>query len=145
MTHLTSIRTYYEDTDAGGVVHHANYIKFCERARSEFLRAFGFSNQKLRDECGVIFMVHNIDASYFKSASLDEDLTVYTSVTQVKRTNVIMDHTIFRENDKLFQCQVTQVCLSAENGRPARFPNVMWDNFNDYLETNVKELKSYKQ
>lgn len=72
ITHDFPVRVYYDDTDAGGVVYHANYLKFCERARTEYLRNLGFENSGIRQETGTIIVVKKIEAEYLKPARLDD-------------------------------------------------------------------------
>ena len=82
------VRVYYEDTDAGGVVYYANYLKFCERARTEWLRALGVSQQALIDEQGLAFVVRSVHADYLASARLDDALTIATRVAMLRRASL---------------------------------------------------------
>lgn len=125
MTHSMDIRVYYEDTDAGGIVYYANYLRFCERGRTELLRSAGFENKPLMEREGFIFVVRHLEADYIASAYLDDVLTVKTSVDTVKNASFLMKQTIFcPRNDelvKLFEMDVTLVCVGT-NGKPVRVP-----------------------
>lgn len=121
MSHSIDIRVYYEDTDAGGIVYYANYLKFCERGRTELLRCAGFENKPLWEREGFIFVVRHLEADYIASAYLDDILTVTTSVREVKNASFLMKQTIFRHDKKLFEMDVTLVCVGT-NGKPVRLP-----------------------
>jgi acyl-CoA thioester hydrolase len=83
--HLFNLRVYWEDTDAGGLVYHANYLKFAERARTEMLRHIGIEQEKLRGEAGLLFVVRRLVAEYLQPARLDDELAVATEVTRLRR------------------------------------------------------------
>ncbi len=120
-THKLEIRIYYEDTDAGGIVYYANYLRFCERGRTELLRSAGFENKPLMEREGFIFVVRHLEADYLASAYLDDMLIVKTSVESLKNASFIMKQTIFRHDVKLFEMTVTLVCVGT-NGKPVRLP-----------------------
>lgn len=119
--HRCSFRVYYEDTDAGGVVYYANYLKFAERGRTELLRALGFENTSLRDREGVIFVVRRVVADYRKPARLDDMLDVETAIREVRNTSVVMEQTISCHNSMLCTVEVLLVCIGPDF-RPVRFP-----------------------
>lgn len=121
MTHSMDIRVYYEDTDAGGIVYYANYLKFCERGRTELLRCAGFENKPLMEREGFIFVVRHLVADYRASAFLDDILRVETSVAAVKNASFLMKQSVFRHNVQLFEMDVTLVCVGT-NGKPVRLP-----------------------
>ena len=121
MKHHIEIRVYYEDTDAGGIVYYANYLKYCERGRTELLRSAGLENKPLMEREGFIFVVRHVSADYLASAFLDDKLDVQTSVEQIKNASFIMRQSIKREDKLLFEAQVTLVCV-AKNGKPIRLP-----------------------
>ena len=116
-----NIRVYYEDTDAGGIVYYANYLKFCERGRTELLRCAGFENKPLMEREGFIFVVRHVNADYLASAYLDDVLTLETSVTEVKNASFVMKQSVFCHDRKLFEMDVTLVCVGL-NGKPVRVP-----------------------
>lgn len=122
MAHQLDIRVYYEDTDAGGIVYYANYLKFCERGRTELLRSAGFENKPLMEREGFIFVVRHLEADYLASAYLDDILTVNTSVDLLKNASFVMKQSIFRHDVKLFEMTVTLVCVGT-NGKPVRLPD----------------------
>jgi acyl-CoA thioester hydrolase len=119
--HLYPVHVYYEDTDAGGVVYYANYLKFAERGRSEAIRALGVPHDRLREESGVVLAVHKLAAEYLSPARLDDDLVVHTRVTSVTGASVHLDQEVRRGPDRLFAMTCTVVCVG-RNGRPTRLP-----------------------
>jgi acyl-CoA thioester hydrolase len=121
MSHNVQIRVYYEDTDAGGIVYYANYLKFCERGRTECLRSLGFENKSLMDNEGVLFVVHHIEADYARPARLDDLLTVETAVADARNAGFTMKQEIRRGGDVIFNMAVDLACISKE-GRPVRLP-----------------------
>ena len=123
--HLYPVHVYYEDTDAGGVVYYANYLKFAERGRSEAIRALGSPpHDRLREETGVTLAVHKLAAEYLSPARLDDDLVVRTRVKSVSGASVHLEQEIWRGSDRLFAMTCTIVCIG-RNGRPARLPPVL--------------------
>lgn len=121
MTHLFDIRVYYEDTDMGGIVYHANYLKFIERARSAWVRELGIDQTVMRARDGLIFAVRRIEAEYLAPARFDDALRVETRMRQVTGARLVMEQTVTRAGERLFQAVVTVVCLT-ETGQPARLP-----------------------
>jgi len=119
--HLYPVHVYYEDTDAGGVVYYANYLKFAERGRSEAIRALGVPHDRLREESGVVLAVHKLAAEYLSPARLDDDLVVHTRVTSVTGASVHLNQEVRRGPDRLFAMTCTVVCVG-RNGRPTRLP-----------------------
>jgi acyl-CoA thioester hydrolase len=123
--HLYPVHIYYEDTDAGGLVYYANYLKFAERGRSEAIRALGApSHEILRKEAGVTLAVHKLAADYLSPARLDDDLVVHTRVKSVMGASMHIEQEIRRGPDRLFAMTCTIVCIG-RNGRPARLPPVL--------------------
>ncbi|MFO7758445.1 MAG: tol-pal system-associated acyl-CoA thioesterase [Roseovarius sp.] len=121
MTHLFDIRVYYEDTDMGGIVYHANYLKFIERARSAWVRDLGIDQTVMRARDGLIFAVRRIEAEYLGPARFDDALQVETRIRQVTGARLVMEQAVTRAGERLFQAVVTVVCLT-ETGQPARLP-----------------------
>ncbi|MGR3839446.1 MAG: tol-pal system-associated acyl-CoA thioesterase [Cognatishimia sp.] len=119
--HEFPIRVYYEDTDMAGIVYHANYLKFIERARSDWVRSKGVDQTQLKEDEGLVFVVRKIDADYFKPAKFDEELTVETRAVQVTGARLVMEQIVKRDNELLFQAMVTVVCAN-EAGQAARLP-----------------------
>jgi acyl-CoA thioester hydrolase len=118
------VRVYWEDTDAGGVVYYANYFKFMERARSEWLRSLGFDQNRLRDELGLVFVVRQATIEYLKPARYDDMLTVTAKLKQAGRASLAMSQTIER-NGLLGRAEVSLACVHAQNFKPAGIPAQM--------------------
>lgn len=121
MTHTLPIRVYYEDTDMAGIVYYANYLRFIERARSDWVRGLGIDQNHMKDEGGVVFAVRRIEADYLAPARFDDELTVETSTRTVTGARLVMWQEVRRGGEVLFQAEVTIVCVGA-NGAPARLP-----------------------
>lgn len=136
MSHEIQYRVYYEDTDAGGVMYHANHIKFCERGRTEFLRSFKLQNVDLHAENGVLFVVRHIEADYFKPARLEDYLTVRTSLKSMKNTSFIMRQEILKGEEVLFGMNVLLVTVNIE-GKPTPLPDNVKNLFKESLETST--------
>lgn len=133
MTHQTSLRVYYADTDAGGIVYHANYLAFCERGRTEFLRSIGFEHKYLREREGLMFVVRHIEADYLATAILDDLLDITTSIAELGKTRIVMKQVVQREGKVLFEMKVTLVCINME-GRPIRPPEALIGAFMKTME-----------
>lgn len=134
MKHSVDYRVYYEDTDAGGVMYHASFIRFCERGRSELLRAAGLGCATLEEERGIIFVIRHLEADYHKPARLDDLLTVKSSIKEMKNSSFVMEQTIFCQDSMLFSAAVTVVCVDKQNVRPVRLPEDVRAQFTDYVE-----------
>lgn len=120
MTHKLDIRVYYEDTDMAGIVYYANYLKYIERARSDWVRGLGI-DQRAMKEAGQVFVVRRLEADYLASAHLDDKLVVETEVTQVTGARLIMDQVVKRGVQAIFHAVVTVVVVS-DSGQVARMP-----------------------
>ncbi len=121
MVHELPIRVYYEDTDMGGIVYYANYLRYIERARSDWVRSLGVDQNAMREQDGVVFVVRRVEADYLKPAKFDDELLVRTVVKTVTGVRLIMFQDVIRGEDLLFQAEVTVVCVG-EGGAPARLP-----------------------
>lgn len=119
--HEFPIRVYYEDTDMAGIVYYANYLKFIERARSDWVRQKGVDQNAMKDEDGVVFAVRKVEADYLMPARFDDELLVETRAIQVTGARLVMEQIVKRGNELLFQAIVTIVCVG-ENGLAARLP-----------------------
>ena len=122
MIHDYELRVYYQDTDAGGVVYHANYLAFAERARAETLRALGAPHAKMVAEQGIMFVVHRINLHYQRPARLDEVIRIKTGITKVSGASVTLVQRFWRDSDSLAVLEVGLGCVRAADGRPARIP-----------------------
>lgn len=112
------IRVYYEDTDCGGIVYYANYLKFCERARSEKF----FANGKSPEQGGYAFVVHALNAKYFAPAKLGDLLDIYTRTKAIKGASVELEQAVWRGETRLFAMQITLACVDMQSGRGAKIP-----------------------
>ena len=121
MSHDFSVRVYYEDTDLAGIVYYANYLKFIERARTEWVRDRGVDQSRLKAESGIVFAVRRLHADYLAPAHFDDVLTVRTELMKETGARMILRQTVRREDETLFEAEVTLVALSAQ-GKPARLP-----------------------
>lgn len=121
-TRCDHFRVYYEDTDSGGVVYYANYLKYLERGRTEFLRALGFEQRQLADETGLAFAVRSLNAEYLKPARLDDQLEVLTAVETLGRAQVTFAQSIRRGEETLLTATVRVACLDLAKGKPAAIP-----------------------
>ena len=115
------VRVYWEDTDAGGVVYYANYLKFMERARTEWLRSLGFEQQVLRGSHGVVFVVRRVEIDYLAPARLDDLLVVTTQRTEMTRTCLTVAQEIVADN-RLTRATVQIVCIDPERFKPVKIP-----------------------
>ena len=120
------LRVYYEDTDAGGIVYYANYLKFIERARTEALLGAGLSQTGLRARLGIVFAVREVTVSYLAPARLEDDLVVRTQVALPGRSRLDMQQEVWRGETCLTRARVTLVCIGPE-GRATRIPDEVRD------------------
>lgn len=118
--HSFPVTVYYEDTDLSGFVYHANYLKFIERARSDWVRGLGLDQTALRAQ-GVVFAVHRINAAFHAPARLDDRLVIATAVAARSPARLTLTQTITRDTRTLFHADVELVCMTVE-GRPRRLP-----------------------
>lgn len=119
------VRVYYEDTDTGGVVYYANYLKFYERARTEAVRFAGFSQEQMRIEQNTIFVVSNVNVNYRRPAVLDDELQVRLKVTRMARTYLVFSQQIVRGEEVLGDAEVRVACVSADSMKPRPIPEKM--------------------
>lgn len=122
------IRVYYEDTDAGGVVYYANYLKFFERARTEMLRAMGFEQDQLKANEGIIFVVRSVQIDYLRSALFNELLQVSCTVTETKKASLTFEQHISRQNEVLCSGIIRIACLDANTMRPKAIPTYLFES-----------------
>ena len=120
--HSFNLRVYYEDTDAGGVVYYANYLRFMERARTEALRELGAAHARLQFEHGLIFMVRRINLDYVAPARLDDSLIVQTALISQRGASVNLRQSVRREGMLLVEADVQLACVQESSGRPGRIP-----------------------
>jgi acyl-CoA thioester hydrolase len=120
MTHRFDLRVYYEDTDLAGIVYYANYLRYIERARSEWVRGLGIDQVAMR-AAGQVFAVRHVAADYLMPARFDDMLQVQTSVHTTSRVRLILRQDVLRGDDLLFSALVTLVCMTLD-GAPIRLP-----------------------
>ncbi len=119
--HRFAIRVYYEDTDAAGIVYHSNYLKFAERARTEWLRDLGVQQRQWREETGLGFAVTRCEIDFRRSARLDDVLDVATRVLEVGGASLVAEQVIRHEADEVARLKLVVACIDGQ-GRPARLP-----------------------
>ena len=120
MSHKFPVRVYYEDTDMGGVVYHANYLRFIERARSDWVRQLGNDQNAMR-EAGIVWVVRKIDAEYLAAAKFEDELMIETDIHSLSAARLVMNQVVRRGDQVIFTAQVTAVCMNAA-GKPVRLP-----------------------
>ncbi|MBM4190302.1 MAG: tol-pal system-associated acyl-CoA thioesterase [Betaproteobacteria bacterium] len=125
------VRVYWEDTDAGGVVYYANYLKFLERARSEWLRTLGIHQRELATQEDVLFVVRRVEVDYLKPARFEDALAVQSRITEMGRASLTMAQQIRRGDEVLLSAQVKLACVSASAMRPAKIPPYLLVKLND--------------
>ena len=131
------VKIYYEDTDSGGVVYYANYLKFLERARTEALFSVGFSNKKIREKFNSLIIVKSCNIEYKKSAHLEDELTIRSFVKSVTRTSFFMNQEITRKNDAIVEAKVHLVFVNKE-GKPVKIPEDIYLKFKPYFCDSIK-------
>ncbi len=119
--HRWPVRVYYEDTDLAGIVYYANYLKFIERARTEWTRAIGIDQTRLKVEEGAVFAVRRVEADYLQSAVFDDELIVTTELARLTPARIELDQKVLRGDAVLFAARVTLACLGPDM-RPRRLP-----------------------
>lgn len=123
------VRVYFEDTDVGGVVYYANYLRFLERARTEWLRAMGFDQGKILQNTGLGFAVRSVAAEYLKPARLDDQLRVTCRIQRLGRAQVVFDQTIERSEETLLTATVRLACMDLAQGKAAAVPMDIYEQF----------------
>lgn len=123
--HHLPIRVYYEDTDLGQVVYYANYLRFIERGRSEWLRSVGVDQTRLLADQGLVFVVRRVEADYLRPARFDDLLDVVTAVAEVAGSRIELDQRVERDGTLLFQARVRMVCVDMAAMRPHRIPDTL--------------------
>lgn len=119
------VRVYFQDTDAGGVVYHASYVNFMERARTEWLRTHGYSNAGMMKEFGMVFVVRSLKMEYLKPALLDDLLEVTAQIKDIGRSRLTLLQTVRRGEELLTEAETYLVCVSLASFKPAAVPDVL--------------------
>ena len=131
------LKVYYEDTDSGGVVYYANYLKFLERARTEALFSIGFSNNKIQEQFNSLIIVKSCNIEYKKSAHLEDELTIRSFVKSITKTSFFMNQTISKENDVIVEAQIHLVFINKE-GKPVKIPEDIYSKFKPFFCDSIK-------
>lgn len=119
------VRVYFENTDAGGVVYHAEYLKFLERARTEWLRHLGFDHQALARSDHIVFVVTQAVVDFLKPARLDESIAVSVQLESLGKVRCVFSQEIRREDDLLVRAKLTVACVTGELFKPAEIPEAL--------------------
>ena len=120
-TFTFKLKVYYEDTDAGGVVYYANYLKFMERARSDALKSLGFTNKLLIEENGTYIIVKSCNINYIKPALLEDDLEIKSNIKEITKTSFFMLQRVLKGNDQITEAEVHLVTID-KKGKPVKIP-----------------------
>ena len=131
------LKVYYEDTDSGGVVYYANYLKFLERARTEALFSIGFSNKKIQEEFDTLIIVKSCNIEYKKSAFLEDELTIRSFVKSITKTSFFMNQIITKDEKIIVEAQVHLVFID-KNGKPIKIPEDIYLKFKPYFCDTIK-------
>ena len=131
------LKVYYEDTDSGGVVYYANYLKFLERARTEALFSIGYSNKKIQDMFNSLIIVKSCNIEYKKSAYLEDQLKVRSFVKSISKTSFFMNQIITKEEDIIVEAQVHLVFVNKES-KPVKIPDEIYSKFKPYFCDTIK-------
>jgi acyl-CoA thioester hydrolase len=116
VVHRFNVRVYYEDTDLAGIVYYANYLKFIERGRSEWVRSLGVDQGRLRAEAGIVFAVRRVEADYLRPGVFDDLLEVRTALVELGGAKIVLDQGVWRGDDRLFAARVVLVCVGPDMG-----------------------------
>ena len=132
-----NIKVYYEDTDAGGVVYYANYLKFLERARTEALVTIGFNNKKIKEDYGALIIVKSCNIEYKKPSYLEDELKIRSFVKSVTKTSFFMSQFISRDDELIVEAKVHLVFVD-KNGKPIKVPEDIFKVFKPYFCDSIK-------
>jgi len=134
---FNKIKIYYEDTDSGGVVYYANYLKFLERARTEALFSIGFSNKKIKEQYSSLIIVKSCNIEYKKPAHLEDELTIKSFVKSISKTSFFMNQIITRGDDEIVDAKICLVFVNKE-GKPVKIPEEIYSKFKPYFCDSIK-------
>mgnify|MGYP006092179431 FL=1 len=132
-----NVKVYYEDTDAGGVVYYANYLKYLERARTEALSTIGLSNLQIKDKFGALIIVKSCNIEYKKSALLEDELSIRSFVKSITKTSFFMNQIITKAEITIVEAQIHLVFVN-DKGKPVKVPDIIFDNFKPYFCDSIK-------
>ena len=131
------LKVYYEDTDSGGVVYYANYLKFLERARTEALYSIGYSNKKIKDQFESLIIVKSCNIEYKKPSHLEDELLVRSFVKSITKTSFFMNQIITKDKDIIIEAQVHLVFIN-NKGKPIKVPDEIYSKFRPYFCDTIK-------
>jgi len=132
-----TVKVYYEDTDAGGVVYYANYLKYLERARTEALASIGLSNLQIKQKFGALIIVKSCNIEYKKSAHLEDELKIRSFIKSITKTSFFMNQFITKNQEAIVDAQVHLVFINEKN-KPVKVPDLIFDNFKPYFCDSIK-------
>ena len=132
---IHDVKVYYEDTDAGGVVYYANYLKYLERARTEALSTIGLSNIKIKNDFGTLIIVKSCNIEYKKSAYLEDNLQIKSFINSTSKTSFIMNQSIFKYKDLIVEAQIHLVFIN-EKSKPVKIPEKILSDFKPYTSSS---------
>ena len=127
-----NVKVYYEDTDAGGIVYYANFLKYLERARTEALSNIGLSNTKIRNDFGTLIIVKSCNIEYKKSAYLEDNLQIKSFINSTSKTSLIMKQSIFKDKELIVEAQIHLVFIN-EKSKPVKIPEKILTEFKPYI------------
>ena len=132
------LKVYYEDTDSGGVVYYANYLKFLERARTEALFSIGYSNNIIQQDFNSLIIVKSCNIEYKKSAYLEDELKIRSFVKSITKTSFFMNQIITRNNEVIVEAQIHLVFVN-KDGKPKKIPEQIYSKFKPYFCDSIKK------
>ena len=132
-----NLKVYYEDTDSGGVVYYANYLKFLERARTEALFSIGFSNKKIQENYNSLIIVKSCNIEYKKPSHLEDELKVRSFVKSITKTSFFMNQIITKDEEIIVEAQVHLVFVN-KGGKPVKIPDEIYSKFKPYFCDSIK-------
>ena len=127
-----NVKVYYEDTDAGGIVYYANFLKYLERARTEALSNIGLSNTKIRNDFGTLIIVKSCNIEYKKSAHLEDNLQIKSFINSTSKTSLIMKQSIFKDKELIVEAQIHLVFINKKS-KPVKIPEKILTEFKPYI------------
>ena len=132
-----TVKVYYEDTDAGGIVYYANYLKYLERARTEALATIGLSNLQIKEKFGALIIVKSCNIEFKKSAYLEDNLNIRSFIKSVTKTSLVMNQFISKDDNIMVEAQVNLVFVN-DKSKPIKVPEIIFNNFKPYFCDSIK-------
>ena len=132
-----TVKVYYEDTDAGGIVYYANYLKYLERARTEALTTIGLSNLQIKEKFGALIIVKSCNIEFKKSAYLEDNLNIRSFIKSVTKTSFVMNQFISKDDNIIVEAQVHLVFVN-DKSKPIKVPEIIFNNFKPYFCDSIK-------